>query len=382
MDGDTPPTERPEHGVIVAAGYGLRLYVRGGHLIVHDGVGRQHRTRRYHRAISKLRRVVVIGHDGYITLEAMRWIRDIGAAFVQVDRDANLIALSAPARHHESALRRAQVLAGEQRTGRQATVDLLRAKLELQAQIAERLSRLKATVRIKDAHPITVAAAIRESAESMHADLSYAVLRQLESAAGRNYWQTWARVSVEFDPGWDKRIPDHWREAGPRTSAAENKGRGRKATTPVHAMLNYTYAILETEATIAAHKLGFDPSLGLMHTDKRYRGSLATDLMEPARPAADLLVLDFLECQPLRRGDVRETREGVVRIGAPLARQLAAHSSSLLAAVAPHAEQLARTLLGRSDHPTPLTRRRHAAAIAQTRSDTRTATRSEGSIQT
>lgn len=53
--------------------------------------------------------------------------------------------------------------------------------------------------------------------------------------------------------------------------------RARKAATPVHAILNYSYAILEVEATIAAHKLGFDPSLGLMHVDQRYRGSLATD---------------------------------------------------------------------------------------------------------
>jgi hypothetical protein len=29
--------------------------------------------------------------------------------------------------------------------------------------------------------------------------------------------------------------------------------------------VNLTYAVAETEATIAAHKLGFDPSLGLMH---------------------------------------------------------------------------------------------------------------------
>jgi CRISPR/Cas system-associated endonuclease Cas1 len=31
-------------------------------------------------------------------------------------------------------------------------------------------------------------------------------------------------------------------------------------------------------------RAGLDPALGLMHTDTRYRGSLATDLMEPVRP--------------------------------------------------------------------------------------------------
>jgi CRISPR-associated protein Cas1 len=322
---------------------------------------------RPHRATSKLKRIVVIGHDGYITLEAMRWIRDIGAAFVQIDTDANLIALSAPARHHESRLRRAQALATTDDVGRIAVVSLLKAKLERQAQIADRLAHLKPTVRVKDATPITVAAAIREAADAMHAELSFNELRQLESAAGRNYWQTWARVPVHFDSSWRRAIPDHWHTAGPRTSAAEEKKRARKATTPVHAILNYTYAILETEATIAAHKLGFDPSLGLMHVDQRYRSSLATDLMEPARPAVDELVLDLLQHRPLRRGDVTETREGVVRVGRPLARELSRYAAELRSAVAPYAEALARRLLSAPDHPTPLTRARHRRALATTR---------------
>ena len=359
----TQPADVAPGGAILASGYGLKLYVHHGHLIVEDGVGRKRQTRRFHRATSKLKRVVVLGHDGYITLEAMRWIRDIGAAFVQLDTDANLIALSAPARHHESKLRRAQVLATTNDAGRAAVVSLLKAKLERQAQIAERLAHLKATVRVKDATPISVASAIRESADAMHDGLSFTELRQLESAAGRNYWQTWARVPVSFDSSLRRAIPDHWHTAGPRTSAAEEKKRARKATTPVHAILNYTYAILETEATIAAHKLGFDPSLGLMHADQRYRSSLATDLMEPARPAADEIVLDLLESRLLRRGDVTETREGVVRVGRPLARELAGHAIRLRAVVAPHAEALARVLLSSPEHPTPLTRAKHRRAV-------------------
>lgn len=57
-------TTAAQDGLVVAAGYGLKLYVERGHLIVHDGVGRNRQTRRYHRATSKLKRVVVIGHDG------------------------------------------------------------------------------------------------------------------------------------------------------------------------------------------------------------------------------------------------------------------------------------------------------------------------------
>ena len=224
------PTQAPApDGVIIATGYGLKLYVHHGHLIVHDGVGRGHQTRRYHRAASKLRRIVVLGHDGYITLEAMRWIRDVGAAFVQVDTDGNLIALSAPARHHESKLRRAQVLATTDHAGRAAIASLLKAKLERQSLVAARLAHLKPTVRVKDGPPVSVAAAIRQAAHAMHAGLSFAELRQLESAAGRNYWQTWARVPVHFDSSWRRAIPAalaHGRPAhlGRRGEEARSKG--------------------------------------------------------------------------------------------------------------------------------------------------------------
>ncbi len=51
------PTEPADSGICVAHGYGLKLYVQRGHLIVHDGIGRQRQTRRYHRATSRLKRV-------------------------------------------------------------------------------------------------------------------------------------------------------------------------------------------------------------------------------------------------------------------------------------------------------------------------------------
>src|SRR5689334_10983399 len=108
--------------ICVAAGYGLKIYVERGHLVVHDGIGRDRDTRRFNRATSELKRLVVIGHTGFITLEALRWIRDIGATFVQVDADASVVAVSAPERYHEPKLRRAQVLAADQPAGLRATV--------------------------------------------------------------------------------------------------------------------------------------------------------------------------------------------------------------------------------------------------------------------
>jgi CRISPR-associated endonuclease Cas1 len=350
--------------ICVAHGYGLKIHVYRGHLIVEDGVGRRRRRRRYHRATSGLKRLVVIGHTGYITLEAIRLLNDVGAAFAQIDTDGNLLALSAPARHHESKLRRAQALAPDNGLGEIALVQLLRAKLQAQATVAERLSHLKPLVRVKTAQPMSVPELIREHAAALHPELGVARLREIESSAGRAYWQAWARLPVRLDPALRRTAPEHWHVAGPRTSEAENKNRARKATSPVHAIINYSYAILETEATIACHVMGLDPSLGVMHTDLRYRSSLSTDLMEPGRPVVDATVLDLLESRELRRGDIHETREGVCRVGPELANELAGHALEYRMAVAPYAEQLARTLSRSEQHPTPITRTKHRRAIA------------------
>jgi CRISP-associated protein Cas1 len=52
-------------------------------------------------------------------------------------------------------------------------------------------------------------------------------------------------------------------------------------------MLNYLYAILESEARIAALKMGLDPGIGFKHADLRGRDSLACDLMEAVCPKVD-----------------------------------------------------------------------------------------------
>jgi len=257
------------------------------------------------------------------------------------------------------------VLAAETDHGREALVEMLQTKLEAQAGLAERLLVYRHSGRANRKKELTVPQAIRAQGAVLCEANSTAELRRMESIAGRYYWQTFAYLPIEFDSAWRRSVPDHWRRAGPRTprNADLKQKRPKGAQTPAHAIVNYLYAILETEATIAAHRMGFDPALGLMHADKRYRPSLASDLMEPARPSVDAIAVDLLSDRELRRGEVFETRKGVCRLGRSLAHELASFAPDLGKAVAPHAERVARVLLRAPGHPTPLTRRRHRAAV-------------------
>src|SRR4051812_5831177 len=108
------PSSNPDvsnDGILVLDGYGLSVSVERGHLAYSDGFGRHRRTGRVSRATGRLRRLVVIGHSGFVTLDALRWLHGIGASFVHLDTDGTLFQVSAQPKLNDSRLRRAQALA-------------------------------------------------------------------------------------------------------------------------------------------------------------------------------------------------------------------------------------------------------------------------------
>src|SRR5438270_10565272 len=81
-------------GVLVLSGYGIRVQVRAGHLLLNDGIADERRTIRLPRVNHGLKRLVMIGSDGFITFEALRWLSDVGATFLMLDRQGKVLAVT------------------------------------------------------------------------------------------------------------------------------------------------------------------------------------------------------------------------------------------------------------------------------------------------
>src|SRR4051812_37803239 len=81
----------PSHGVLVLVGYGINVRVDRGHLILEDGIGDDRRAGRFPRVHHGLRRVIVIGSDGAVSLAALRWLADQNIAFVMLERDGSVL---------------------------------------------------------------------------------------------------------------------------------------------------------------------------------------------------------------------------------------------------------------------------------------------------
>lgn len=78
-------------------------------------------------------------------------------------------------------------------------------------------------------------------------------------------------------------------------------GRNRRPPRdPVNVCLSLGYTLLHAEATRTAAALGLDPDLGLYHEPNSGRASLASDLIEPLRPALDRWVVQQFQDGLLR----------------------------------------------------------------------------------
>jgi CRISP-associated protein Cas1 len=87
-------------------------------------------------------------------------------------------------------------------------------------------------------------------------------------------------------------------------------------------MLNYAYAVLQSQLQIQAVAEGYDPNLGLMHVDREYGPPFVFDLMEPERPKVDREIIEFLKSETLHPADFVIRTDGVVRLNPQLARHV------------------------------------------------------------
>jgi len=321
----------PKHGVVTLFGYGIQARVDRGHLILEDGIGAARRHARFPRVGHGLRRLIVVGSDGIVSLAALRWLADQDAAFVMLDRDGSVLATTGPVRPSDARLRRAQALASQSGLALHIVRELISQKLAGQARVvSEKLLDSRTAKGISDFRDELATAETPES------------IRLIESQAGAAYWSCWHNLSINYPRNDLRRIPDHWRVFGVRISPLS--GSPRLAVNPANAILNYLYALLESEARLAAAALGLDPGLGVLHADKPNRDSLACDLMEPVRPQVDTFVLDWITREPLRREWFFEQRDGNCRLMGPFAVRLAETARTWGRAVAPFAEWTSRAL--------------------------------------
>jgi CRISPR-associated endonuclease Cas1 len=318
-------------GVLVLFGYPIEVFVERGHLILRDGIGPDRRHFRLSRVGHNLQRLVILGAHGFISLSALEWLSNQKVSFSMLERDGQLLAATGPVYASDARLRRSQSLAHQSDLALRIARELITRKLAGQEKVAR--------IHLLDNQTADRISQYRE--ELVQAEDSKRV-RLIEAHAAGLYWGAYQTLPVNFPRKDESRIPEHWKRFGNRASPLT--GSPRKAANPANAILNYAYALLESESRLAVATLGLDPGLGFLHNDAPGRDSLACDLMEASRPAVDSWFVDWITKETLRRDWFFEQKDGGCRLMANLTEKISETSPIWARAIAPTAEWVASTL--------------------------------------
>jgi CRISPR-associated endonuclease Cas1 len=321
----------PAHGVLLLDGYGIKLHAENGHLVIEDGIGDDRRRNRFPRVQHGLRRIVVIGSDGFVSLAAIRWMADQKVSFSMLERTGDLLLSTGPVSSSDARMRRAQAMSKESPLALAVGRELIRQKLTGQERV------------LRDGLAQEAAAdAVAMLRDSLVHLTTVDEIILCEGHAAAIYWTAWRDVQAQFPKQQAGLVPEHWLTFGIRRSLLTSSP--RKATNPINALLNYLYALLESETLIAIRALGLDPGLGILHIDDSNRDSLVYDLMEPIRPKVDAYVLSWMQRTALRRSFFFEERDGNCRLMSDLCRQLGDTIPIWAREVAPIVEWLAQSI--------------------------------------
>jgi CRISPR/Cas system-associated endonuclease Cas1 len=180
-----------KNGVVVVSGTGPAIRVADNKLVIRDGPQETPPlTLRRAGASRRLRHIIMCGHyGGFITFDALRWLRDTGVAFSQLDYNGGVIIASGPRGPDQPVLRRAQALVCSGVIPQAAVGiarEILRVKLRGQAEVARLLGSAE------------TGEAIDDLAVSIARETDGSKVLAVESRAASMYWKLWEDMPVRF----------------------------------------------------------------------------------------------------------------------------------------------------------------------------------------
>ncbi len=263
------------------SGYGVKVRVRNlkerSELEVRNG--RDGITKPYVTYVYRPRRfpytsMVIDGHSGYISLQALHWLSRNKIPIFVMNFDGSVISSILPPMPIKADLRAAQLEASRNpETKFNIARALIDAKISRSIEVLEWLAE-----RYDISNEVML---VKREAMNLARACTVRAIRSVEGRVALKYWQAYGKV-----------LPESLDFQGRMTSSHQNN-----ATDPVNAALNYGYGFLEGECRRAINTVGLEPSVGFLHdfSDYQTKQSLVYDLEEPFRWLIDLTVMRAFE---------------------------------------------------------------------------------------
>jgi len=262
------------------SGYGVKIRVENlksrSELEITDGRedAKQSSTVRFRPRRFPYSSVIIDGHSGYISLQAIHWLSKNKIPVFVMNFDGTVISSVLPPMPIKADLRAAQFEAAAN-----PKVKFTIAKAIVQAKIVRSLQVLDWLAERYDIQ--REVRLVKKNALGLGNARTVVEIRSVEGRVAAKYWNAYGKV-----------LPETLDFQGRMTSSHQND-----ATDPVNAALNYGYGVLEGECRRAINAVGLEPSVGFLHDFSNYqtKQSLVYDLEEPFRWLVDLTVMQAFE---------------------------------------------------------------------------------------
>lgn len=317
---------------LILCGHGVSMRVENGALVIRDGFThypQEQTAYRYFRGDLELPpRIILLDGSGTLSFDVLSWLGEQGVALARVKWNGEV----------------AVVASGSGYAADQAKVDWQRqtrsddarrftfASQLIQRKLAASCVTLESCIPASPARDIAIQKAtdgIARLRDTQTGDMNavYAV----EGDCANAYFAAWKAISIRWKGISRRPVPPSWMTYRSRSSLLSGlKPKNRLASHPINAMLNYAYAVRQTQLHIEAITDGYNPTLGIMHN--RHQGSAAyiLDLIEPERPMVDATVLQLIFAQSFSADDFVIRNDGVCRLSPQLARAVVSNLTATI----------------------------------------------------
>jgi CRISP-associated protein Cas1 len=306
---------------LVLCGRGVSLRVEGGALTIRNGFThypqKQETYRFFKGELTIPPRIIMLDGSGSISFDVLAWLSEQNVPLIRIDWHGNVQSVLASNGYAANPYRVEwqRETRADPRQRMAFCIDLIVRKIEGCIKTLEKsIRRSPAWEQAMKRGYLT-----RLECNPPHDVVS---LRALEAGSAAAYFRAWREISLQWKGLNQRPIPESWRRIGSRTSLFKLAG-NRNAANPINAMLNYAYAILESQVRIQSVAEGYDPTLGIMHESREGSSAFVFDMMEPERPKTDRSILQFVQSHKFHAADFIIRSDGVCRLNPQMARRVA-----------------------------------------------------------
>ena len=297
---------------ICLGGYGLKMYVQDGSLMVKCLSSEDIDAIQMNRGLHKIRHIIIYTHGGFLTLDAIEWLVQQSITLYLLNYNGELLQVLSPRQNHNARLAYLQYKAYESDLALNIARELVYYKARQQVQVLTELA----------GHPYVDLETVGNELSSIK---DVETLRMYEARYAAGYWQMIAGTPIKWRRGDLKHIPEHWYAVSTRMSDISKYNNASQATNPFHSTLNFAYAILKGQILEAINITGLAPEVGYLHTTEDERAhSLVYDLQECFRPVIDSMILDLFRRTTFHQGDFIQWYSGECRLNDELKRYVIA----------------------------------------------------------